>query len=187
MREKSTRYIAQILRVALLRCETKWEYLQYFCYFTCHCFHGILLYGLDLKKLDTLPTGFVLVIIMMACAEGGLFFFFIKKQWIFVREQNGSEQENHQKSSEQRRHTNNKNSNVSHHVWKSGQWQSGSSLSRNTLNQFLSIIQWILKALLVDFFDGHLLHVVAVTLLISLSFVITLYPTATSVYSVTLS
>jgi magnesium transporter len=47
--------------------------------------------GLDLSKLGTLPTGFILVIIMMACVGGGLLFFFAEKQWIFVRAQNGSE------------------------------------------------------------------------------------------------
>jgi magnesium transporter len=42
--------------------------------------------GLNLNKLDTLPTGFILVMITMVCVCGSLSVFFIKKQWMFVRE-----------------------------------------------------------------------------------------------------
>jgi len=77
--------------------------------------------GLDLLiKLDTLPTGFILVMITMVCISSGLLFLFIKKQWLFVRENNVSGLVHHQKTSEQKSDTINKNSHLSYHVWKSG-------------------------------------------------------------------
>jgi len=75
--------------------------------------------GLDLNKLDNLPTGFILVIIMMVCVGIGLLVFFIKKQWLFVREKNGNQREHHQKTSEHRNHNNN-DSHITYRVWKSG-------------------------------------------------------------------
>ena len=76
--------------------------------------------GLDLHKLDALPTGFILVIIMMVCVGGGLLFFFIKKQWLLVREKNVSEQTQHAKTSEHKNHNDRKDSHISYRVWKSG-------------------------------------------------------------------
>lgn len=42
--------------------------------------------GTDLNNIETIPSGFVLVIIVMACIGTGLLVFFVKKQWIFARE-----------------------------------------------------------------------------------------------------
>jgi hypothetical protein len=76
--------------------------------------------GVDINKIDTLPSGFLSVIVMMAVVGVGLLVF-IKKQWLLVQEKNGNDGVHHQKTGEQNNHTNNKNSHISYQVWKSGQ------------------------------------------------------------------
>ena len=78
-----------------------------------------LLHGLNLNKLDTLPTGFILVIITMACV-GGLLLFFTDKRWTFVKENIGRGRV-HQKRGDHDNHTHNKDSHISCYVWKNGQ------------------------------------------------------------------
>jgi len=43
--------------------------------------------GTDLSNLESISTGFLIIIIIMACIAIGLLIFFIKKQWILVSNQ----------------------------------------------------------------------------------------------------
>src|SRR6476619_2969925 len=76
--------------------------------------------GVDLSNLESVSTGFFIVIIIMVSTAIGLLLFFIKKQWILVRPRAGGETDNLKKTAEQNNHTKNKNSNASRHVWKNG-------------------------------------------------------------------
>ena len=61
--------------------------------------------GVDLSNLESVSTGFFIVIILMASTAIGLLLFFIKKQWILVEPHAGSEKENLRKTAEQNPHT----------------------------------------------------------------------------------
>jgi magnesium transporter len=76
--------------------------------------------GVDLSNLESVSTGFFIVIMIMVSTAIGLLLFFIKKQWILVRPRAGSETDNLQKTSEQNNRTKNKNSNASSPAWKNG-------------------------------------------------------------------
>jgi magnesium transporter len=76
--------------------------------------------GVDLSNLESVSTGFFIVIMIMASTAIGLLLFFIKKQWILVRPRARSEKENHKKTAEHNGHTKNKNSSASSRVWKNG-------------------------------------------------------------------
>ena len=69
--------------------------------------------GVDLSNLESVSTGFFIVIMIMVSTAIGLLLFFIKKQWILVRPRAGSETDNRKKTAEQNNHTKNKNSNAS--------------------------------------------------------------------------
>jgi magnesium transporter len=71
--------------------------------------------GVDLSNLESVSTGFFIVIMIMVCTAISLLLFFIKKQWILVRPRAGSETDNHTKA-EQNNHPKNKNSNASSYV-----------------------------------------------------------------------
>ena len=60
--------------------------------------------GVDLSNLESVSTGFFIVIILMAST-----LFFIKKQWILVGPYAGSEKEIYRKTAEQNTHTKSKN------------------------------------------------------------------------------
>lgn len=47
--------------------------------------------GVDLSNLESVSTGFFIVIMIMVSTAIGLLLFFIKKQWILVRPRSGSE------------------------------------------------------------------------------------------------
>lgn len=76
--------------------------------------------GVDLSNLESVSTGFFIVIIIMVSTAIGLLLFFIKKQWILVRPRAGSETDNHKKTAEQNNYTKKKNSNGSSRVRKNG-------------------------------------------------------------------
>ena len=65
--------------------------------------------GVDLSNLESVSTGFFIVIILMASTAIGLLLFFIKKQWILVGPHAGSEKEIYRKTAEQNTHTKSKN------------------------------------------------------------------------------
>jgi len=60
--------------------------------------------GVDLQKLETLPTGFFLVLAIMAVIAIGLLLFFIKKQWLFAKVSNEGGGSNNQEARGQKNH-----------------------------------------------------------------------------------
>ncbi len=56
--------------------------------------------GVATNNLESISTGFLIVIIMMACIAIGLLVFFIKKQWILVREKYIGKQMRHRDAGE---------------------------------------------------------------------------------------
>ncbi len=56
--------------------------------------------GTDLSNLESVSTGFLIIIIVMACIAIGLFIFFVKKQWILVREEYADKQISHREVTE---------------------------------------------------------------------------------------
>jgi len=76
--------------------------------------------GIDLDRLDSSPTGFVLVMIMMACVAIGLLVFFVKKKWLWVRDKNNGESIHQQNVREQKNHSDNQNGHIRYHILKKG-------------------------------------------------------------------
>src|SRR4029078_11036191 len=56
--------------------------------------------GVDLSNLESVSTGFFIVIIIMVSTAIGLLLYFIKKQWILARPRDGSETDNRKKTAE---------------------------------------------------------------------------------------
>jgi magnesium transporter len=76
--------------------------------------------GIDLDRLDSSPTGFVLVMIMMACVAIGLLVFFVKKKWLWVRDNNDGESIHQQNAREQKNRPDNQNGHIRYHILKKG-------------------------------------------------------------------
>lgn len=72
--------------------------------------------GIDLDRLDSSPTGFVLVMIMMVCVAIGLLVFFVKKKWLWVRDKNDGESIHQQNVREHKNRPDNQNGHIRYHV-----------------------------------------------------------------------
>jgi hypothetical protein len=60
--------------------------------------------GVDLQNLETIPTGFFVLLAIMVVIAIGLLLFFIKKQWLFAKVSNEGETSHKEQAREQRNH-----------------------------------------------------------------------------------
>jgi magnesium transporter len=60
--------------------------------------------GVDLQNLETIPTGFFVVLAIMVVIGIGLLLFFIKKQWLFAKVSNEGRASLYEQAHEQKNH-----------------------------------------------------------------------------------
>jgi magnesium transporter len=60
--------------------------------------------GVDLQNLQTIPTGFFVLLAIMVVIAIGLLLFFIKKQWLFSKVSNEGEASRYEQPHEQKNH-----------------------------------------------------------------------------------
>jgi magnesium transporter len=75
--------------------------------------------GVDLGKLDSVSTGFAIVITLMVSIAVVILLIFIKKQWLLVKRKRPDIQLEQQASDETKKDTKNTGSRISYHVFKS--------------------------------------------------------------------